>query len=270
MFHQLASPTVVLQLTILFLSIGMLINSFEYLFNYKLFSSEGLLDWRIINIRWKNGPLKNFLNFIVTNNLFNTLLVFRILFIIILLSVPLLSTLFWVSAIIIFFTSTIITLVSFYGSDGSDQMTNLILITICLCMAPFANENLIFIGFLFIAMQSCLSYFVAGSSKLLSESWRDGSAVQDIFRTRTYGSEKVYNHIKNKKGINMFLCWNVIIIEILFPLVLFLPLEWAIGFLIWGITFHLLNSIIMGLNTFLWAFLATYPSIIYINFYFSS
>ncbi len=265
MLYQLASSSAALQFTMIFLSIGMLITSLEYLVNYKLFTSEGLLDWRIINIRWKEGPLKRFLRFVIDNNLFNALLIVRVILILTMVSSTMYSNTFWASMIGIAITYAITTLVSFYGSDGSDQMTNIILITVCLCAAPFTNDDLIFIGFLFIAAQSCLSYLVAGVSKLFSKAWRNGSAVQDIFRTRTYGSEKIYKFIKGKKGINLFLCWSVIIIEMLFPLVLFLPLQYGIVFLVWGITFHFLNSVIMGLNTFFWAFLASYPSIIYIN-----
>ncbi len=267
MIQILSSSTLVLQLTTIFLTIGMLISSFEYLFNHKLFTSEGILEWIIIKIRWKNGPIKNFLNFMFKRGLINILLAIRVVFLIVLLIAPLLSPIFWASVLIIFGTYAVTNLVAFYGSDGSDQMNSLILITICLCASPFTSEGLLVIGCMFIAAQSCLSYFVAGASKLFSKEWRNGSAVREIFKTRTYGSEKVYRYIKNKRGLNFFLCWSVIIAELSFPLVLFLPIEWGIYFLAWGLVFHLINSIVMGLNTFLWAFLASYPSIVFLNLY---
>jgi len=41
-------------------------------------------------------------------------------------------------------------------------------------------------------------------------------------------------------------------------------------FLGWGLAFHLMNALVMGLNSFLWAFLATYGAIIYCCMQFST
>src|SRR5690606_7252380 len=151
----------------------------------------------------------------------------------------------WITLFLLISSYLITNFITFYGSDGSDQMNNLILITLFLCTSPFTNENVVFIGIVFIVAQSCLSYFVAGITKLFSKSWRSGEAVKEIFKTRTYGSEKVYNYIKDRRSLNVFLCWSVILMESLFPLVLLLPIEWALLFLAWGFTFHLLNALIM-------------------------
>ena len=38
----------------------------------------------------------------------------------------------------------------------------------------------------------------------------------------------------------------------------------AYAYLAAGLAFHTANAMVMGLNTFLWAFEATYPAIIYL------
>ncbi len=267
MLQQILSIELILQSTIVFLVIGMLVSNSEYLFNYKIFTNEGILSWNIIETRWNNGFTKSILSFLFKNKLVNGIFMLRVILLVALLIAPPLSYLSWTIMLILLVSYLVTNLFTFYGSDGSDQMSNLILIAIFLCATPFASERLVTIGFIFIAAQSCLSYFVAGVSKLFSKAWRRGDAVRDIFRTRTYGSKEVYLYIKDKRNLNIFLCWSVFVIEMLFPLVLFLPLEYGFLFLVWGIVFHLLNSLIMGLNTFLWAFLASYPSIIYVNLY---
>ena len=35
-------------------------------------------------------------------------------------------------------------------------------------------------------------------------------------------------------------------------------------FLAWGVVFHIANAFTMGLNTFFWSFLATYPALLYL------
>lgn len=35
------------------------------------------------------------------------------------------------------------------------------------------------------------------------------------------------------------------------------------SFFAWGLLFHLANALVMGLNSFIWAFVATYPAILF-------
>jgi hypothetical protein len=67
------------------------------------------------------------------------------------------------------------------------------------------------------------------------------------------------------KTINYFLCWTIILVESLFFLFVFIPAPYFLVFLLWGIAFHIYNAGAMGLNNFLWAFIGTYPAIIFVN-----
>jgi hypothetical protein len=48
-----------------------------------------------------------------------------------------------------------------------------------------------------------------------------------------------------------------------FPVVLVAPREVCWGYLACGVLFHLGTAITMGLNKFVWAFLALYPAALY-------
>jgi hypothetical protein len=59
--------------------------------------------------------------------------------------------------------------------------------------------------------------------------------------------------------------WSVIIVECAFPLVVIAPFPLMVVLLSLGMLFHLLCAVIMGLNSFLWAFVATYPALVFAN-----
>ena len=268
---MLASTSIlgIYQVIFVLFATGLFIASLEYLKATSMFASNGILSWNITQNRWgkkfQHGWLGHCFKQLFSETGVKSLLYARIVKIVLLLYFPMGSLIWFSIALALVFNIALYNLIAFYGSDGSDQMTSIILITITLCLVPFGNELLLKAGLWFIALQSCLSYFAAGIAKLLSPQWRGGTAVTGIFNSRTYGTEWVANYLKDKPQLGVFLCWSVIIIEILFPLCLLLPLPLCLVMLTWGFVFHLLNAVIMGLNSFLWAFIATYPAILFVN-----
>ena len=59
------------------------------------------------------------------------------------------------------------------------------------------------------------------------------------------------------------MAWSLILWESCFPLLLVAPRPLAILFLLMGIAFHGGAALFMGLNTFFWTFVATYPAVIH-------
>src|SRR5215475_15901495 len=105
------------------------------------------------------------------------------------------------------------------------------------------------------AIQGCHSYFVAGIAKVVSPVWRRGEAVRRILGTRTYGSRRSASLVSGRDGVCLALSWVVMLFESAFPLAL---VSGRLGFAVFavvGVTFHLVNAVNMGLNTFVWAFL---------------
>lgn len=257
------------QIVLIILSVGLLISTLEYLKKVQIFSPNGLLSWNVMQLKWTKENQKPFLKPFF--KLFSVpglamLFLIRCLLITGLLFFPLQSTVGWILISLLGLSLLLASLVTHYGSDGSDQMSMLIIITLILCNMPaLASSKLRDIGLWFIALQACLSYAVAGIAKLVSAEWRSGTAIKDVFSTKTYGSKKATLLLQKYPAANLFLCWNVIIMETIFPLCLFLPWPFALIFLVWGFIFHFFTAVIMGLNSFFWAFMATYPAIYFVN-----
>jgi hypothetical protein len=151
-----------------------------------------------------------------------------------------------------------------YGRDGSDQMETVVLAglfsTLCLLHSRAAP-----IGVWFIASQAALAYCASGVSKILSRPWTSGEAAFKIFNTYAYGTPRIASFLLRTPRMRVPLCWGIIAWECLFPISLLVPVRVAWVILIVGMFFHAFNAFIMGLNKFFWAFLSTYPAILYCN-----
>ena len=60
------------------------------------------------------------------------------------------------------------------------------------------------------------------------------------------------------------LTWTTLLMECTFPIVLVSGPAVASVYLLLGISFHLAISYFLGLNTFVWAWVATYPAILHV------
>jgi len=149
-----------------------------------------------------------------------------------------------------------------FGRDGADQMQIVIFGSLALAHlhpTPLIQRSAVW----FIALQVILSYFTAGLSKAWSPVWRSGKALPAIISTRIYGNAKIAHYLDRRPQVSQFICMGTIAFETLFPFVLLAPPVIIVGMLFIGMSFHLSIARIMGLNTFFWVFLATYPAILY-------
>ncbi|MEP6717029.1 MAG: hypothetical protein ABJC09_15775 [Terriglobia bacterium] len=117
----------------------------------------------------------------------------------------------------------------------------------------------------FIAAEACLAYLVAGIYKAASPFWKGGQALLLITRTRLFGREDVAKILRRHVRITAASEFAIVFWESVFPIALFVPPEVLIPILAVGLFFHLSCAWIMGLNTFLWAFGAMYPCVIFAN-----
>jgi hypothetical protein len=148
-----------------------------------------------------------------------------------------------------------------FGGDGADQMMMIVAAGLLAVVATPTDSPWHDAGFWFIAAQSCLAYFTSGVSKAVAPKWRSGEAVNSIMRTSTYGHQSVRNLLVAHCRLAFVFAWAVIAFECLFPLALLAPREVLIAALAAGVLFHIVNAVIMGLNDFVPAFLATYPAL---------
>src|SRR3989304_154443 len=85
----------------------------------------------------------------------------------------------------------------------------------------------------------------------------------DIMSTSLWGNQNIAKMLVTRKWLALLITYSVITFELMFPLVLVVPPRIALLFLSVGALFHLANAFAMGLNCFLWAFVATYPAVLY-------
>jgi hypothetical protein len=257
-----------LWLSIVLVSVGVVIDTLEYLAVAPHYTSTGIYSGRIIRTRYghmQTGALSSLHDRLFSDAAFKLLLIVRLIFVG-LLFVPAGSDYYYAACLAaILFTGFFTSYRSIYGGDGSNQMQTVVLAGVIASLLIDPESGLKMVGVWFIVLQSCLSYSASGWSKLASRTWRSGAAVFLIFNTATYGLKPVAEFLNGKKYLQIFLSWSVMIFEVIFPVVLFLPPKAALLLLFIGLTFHLGNAVIMGLNTFFWSFFATYPMVMVVN-----
>jgi hypothetical protein len=149
------------------------------------------------------------------------------------------------------------------GLDGSDQMSLITFVAVAIYKVFPGDVHVAQASLWFIAIQGCLSYSVAGIAKVISPVWRSGEAVRRILGTRTYGSSRSASLVSGRDGVCVALSWLLMLFECTFPLALAFGKTGFAVFAVLGIFFHITSAVIMGLNTFVWAFIATYPAILF-------
>ncbi len=157
----------------------------------------------------------------------------------------------------------LVQLVRFDGpyNGGADKMVLLILTCLCVAnLAPPVGE--LALGYL--GLQLVLSYFVSGWVKLKSGAWRSGEALSDVFAHSAYPVSDSLRGWSERLAVMRLASRGVIVFEVLFPLTLSHPVALAVG-LSMALVFHLANAILFGLNRFVWAWLASYPALIWLQ-----
>jgi uncharacterized membrane protein (DUF485 family) len=149
------------------------------------------------------------------------------------------------------------------GLDGSDQMLLITFVAVAIYKLFPRDVHVAQASLWFIAIQGCLSYLVAGIAKVISPVWRSGEAVRRILGTRTYGTSRSASLVSGRDRVCVALSWLLMLFECTFPLALAFGRTGFTVFAVLGVFFHITNAVVMGLNTFVWAFVATYPAILF-------
>lgn len=146
------------------------------------------------------------------------------------------------------------------GLDGSDQMQ--VILWVVLALTSAAETSLVTTpALVFLVAQVVLSYLVSGIAKLISPIWRRGEAVSAIVSTREYGLAPV-RRLLGVPVTSWLASWSVIVFEVCGPFLL-LDGTTAYVFISVGLVFHLVNWVVMGLRSFVFAFAGTYPLVLY-------
>lgn len=263
--------TSILKLCTWLFVIGQILSSIEfyYLIFSGNYSSNGYCPWNIISLEkpiiYNYSWLDRLFKVVYSNWGQKVLIVLQLLFLVSLAVTPVKSLAYTISIFGLLAFHFLMHFRNPYGGEGSDQMSIIVMVGLCIGASSFSNQTMSLYSILFIALQSVLSYGAAGIAKLVSTKWRKGVAVYEIFNTGSYGHKDFALIISKNNKLGFCLSWSVIVMECAFPLTLLFPSPIVLFvFLLWGIVFHFFNAIIMGLNAFFWIFLSTYPCIIYL------
>jgi hypothetical protein len=247
-------------------AIGILIMSLEDVAMLRVFRKDGILSWEVLRLQdsWSvNGVTGKLANFFLDYPRFRVFIVARLVASIVLLLFLTNQVVFLISSFIILVSLLALTFRSIYGLDGAHQMYIIIFGALFLS-ALTAEESLgrIF-SIWFVALQAGFAYFVSGAAKLISPMWRSGQALVGVFGTDVYGDRRAYALFSKYLGLACLLSWIVILFECGFCLIFLLDLRIGLLILVGGLCFHIIVALLMGLNGFVFAFVATYPCIVY-------
>jgi hypothetical protein len=235
----------------------------EYIADPRQLRDEGLMSWKVGRLRnvWLAAsgalldPVLRYPNVLA-------IVSFRLLLAAVILFAPLVFiSSAWITVPAALFTGVFL-LRNSYGLDGADQMTWIIFTGLAIASlvgTPLAETTYLW----FLALQACLAYATAGIAKASASHWRNGSCLVGIFGTRIYGHAKLADFLRQNPTIANLLARLLIVWQCSFPVVLLAPVPVGLSILGIGVLFHLANAYFMGLNTFVWSFVATYPAILF-------
>ncbi|MFF0292212.1 hypothetical protein ACFYST_03490 [Kitasatospora sp. NPDC004614] len=252
-----------MRLTVGLAAVGVAISSLEYLLRPGLLADDALASWSVTRTShaWMVTPrAEAMLERLFAYPNFAVVLVLRLLAAAAVMVGPPLPLA--ALAALIAVSSSLLAQRSPYGTDGADQLTVIIFVGAALSEA-IATPNSYKLFLWFISAQACLAYLTAGVAKLASPVWREGGALPGILGTSSYGYRRLGAVLARHQRTFWTLGWLIMALECVFPTALLgiRPLTYTM--LAAMLTFHLGAAFLMRLNTFFWAFTATYPSILF-------
>jgi hypothetical protein len=244
--------------------IGIVIDSLERLTSLAKYREHGLFSWVVIRQRLLSMPwlVRRFADFLMEGaECLRVVLLLRLAAVALVVSSPFGSLAFSVALTLLVFGQLYVLVRSGFGTIGADAITLVVCggawLAVVVARTPLALRA----GMWFVAAQGCLSYFIAGATKLAAPKWRSGEAMTAVMGTHTYGSPLLFKVLRRRPWLSRLGCWSVIAWEATFPCALVVPGRVLVAQLVLGFLFHGSIAGLMGLNLFLAAFPSTYVAI---------
>jgi hypothetical protein len=160
-------------------------------------------------------------------------------------------------------THFLVSLRNRWGGEGGDQMTAIVLMSGLSADAFSREAGVATCATLFVGAQITLSYLASGAAKLAGPLWREGTALQRIMSNYAYGHQGLSRLLARYPLVCKVICYSVIAFQLSFFLFFFLPAPIAYAYLVGGGIFHSGIAFFMRLNLFCFAFMGTYPCLIF-------
>ena len=266
--QSLALEAWCVRLVCLSYGVSLLVTYLEKLAARRIYHSDGLMSWKVFSFdRAASGLLFRYQG---ANQLLfgpkgtNAAHLLGIAGVPLMWLSPVRSYTFTAGMLAIVLSCGLVQLRTAYAGDGAQQMNLVLGVSLLLGFNPWVKPLSGVVCVFFIAAQSALSYLASGAAKLVSPIWMRGDALIKIMGTNAFGSELGFRLASFSPRFTRVVCVVTVILEVSFPLLLLGPRWVVLGFFLWGFSFHAANAVLMGLNTFVWSYLATYPALYFV------
>jgi len=243
--------------------ISLLIQTLEFLRLIAVTGPKGVWAFEIQggDLSHTSPYVQSFLRFMACENIYQTHLILRLF-----AAVALIAFGTSLPIILFLFLGTLLLLTRWRGAfnGGSDFMTIVVLTGLligALGGAMGQHEIAWQAGLIYIAIHSASSYFLSGGVKLFNADWRSGKALPLFLDGGIYGPLASDSLFRNR-AVAILCSWAFILWETAIPIAFLNPVLMLLYCGI-GIVFHFLVFWFFGLNRFFFAWLATYPALIF-------
>lgn len=246
------------------LAVQVIIATVELLKLRRAYSDAGLFAWQI----QRTGPQLSIyakklrLDFVCRYPNVVVVLVLRLLSAI---AIPILIWLHYSTLIPLLMVAAINLIMQVRNSqsnDGSDQMSAVCFIALALAAVINTELSKSFALF-FIAAQAALAYGTSGFLKMMKKGWYTGEYPIEVLKTASYGDRQVLAITLKRKLLAQAFGLMVVFGDCLLSLSFAFPPGICIYILGFGVFLHIGIGRVMGLNTFMWSYIATYPAILF-------
>lgn len=153
---------------------------------------------------------------------------------------------------------------------NSDHMNLVCLAGLTVATLPHASSAVRSAALAFLGFQVCLAYVATGVDKLASSHWRVGTRLVHIAQDSSHRIPALGRVLARQPFLAQLLAWSVVVLELLFPLCVFLPPAGFWLIISAGLLFHGTIAILMALPGFFWAFAAAYPALYFLREWFAN
>lgn len=228
-----------------------------------MFDDDGLLSWPVLRLRHRWSARSAILAPACGRRGVTMVLALRFTSAVV-LTLPVGNAIRLAALIAIVLTGWLLRHRRWLSDDGSDQMGQSVAIGAAIMAVGLILRDpvLAFAGTLLIAGQLCIAYFVGGVAKLVSPEWRSGRALIGIMGTHAFGHRLAARVASSHTALSQVFCWVLMILETIFPLAIVADGSILYAVLLTFAVFHVATAVFMGLNTYVWSFLAAFPAVL--------
>jgi len=263
---MMLSADAALHATACLLGVSLVLQSLELLSIRRELRDDGVFAWPVLRDDYARAPA-------VVRVLFDASLAYRPFVGLLLLQTVVATALPWCPGpwpVLALLLTALLVCVRFRGTynGGSDAMTIVVLLGLLIARSGedgtrATGSTAARVGLGYITAQLVLSYVVAGLAKLREPAWRRGHALPRLLSAHQYEAPPGLRAMARRPALGLLASWAVITFECAFPSALFHGPRICLVWLTLGLTFHALNALTLGLNRFLWAWLAAYPALLF-------